>query len=536
MPILDISASKPIQNAEGKRLFRPQRRTLSAETAPALLSGSSGRGGFAAAKMDRLTQDWIGRTGAADQDLFADNKRLRARARDLALNSPFAAKYLQMVQQNVVGAQGIIVQAKVRNQNGKETEATKAVNQRIEQAWNKWCAACTADGRLTFADLQRQAIMTWAREGENLAKAVYGRQYSCGFAVQPLDNDQLDDTIVRTVGTTEIRMGVEVDSLRKPVAYHLWSRHPYDTLPGAQALERVRIPAEFIVHTAVFERPGQTRGYTPMANAMKSMNQYDRYEEAVIVASRASAAKFGVIQQQLAEGWSPDDEDEEGNDRNTDGTAFMSGNTGEIPVLDPGQTFNFTDPRFPTTTHEEFTRTILRNMASGLRVSYASLSSDLSGVNFSSIRAGMLDERDCWMGLQQWFINHFCKPVFVMWLNMALLTELADITLTAEQKDQFEWRARGWDWVDPQKDANAVLLKLGDGLTTRTRELAKMGLDFETIMEEAAAEQKFIDSLKLKLGVDLTGDQSGKGVAAGEEATDLANGGKDKASSAAKSK
>ncbi|HZL27668.1 MAG TPA: phage portal protein, partial [Acidobacteriaceae bacterium] len=283
----------------------PRKRTLGdPETYPnGMLSGGGG-GGFAAAKINRLTMDFIASSRSADQDLFGDNRSLRARARKLALDNPMVRKFLAMLVQNVVGPKGIQMRGAIVNQNGAPTAATKLINTRIEQAWAQWgrMGSCTACGRFSWVELQQMAIKNCGREGENLAKKVLGRQFNpFAFAIQPIDNDQLDDMMMQTNGTGgEIRMGVEVDQYRKPLAYWLWSGHPFDILPGNR--ERKRIPASEIVHTAVWERPAQTRGYTWLAASMLALNQYGRYEEAVIVAARASAAKFGVIQETAAEG------------------------------------------------------------------------------------------------------------------------------------------------------------------------------------------------------------------------------------------
>jgi lambda family phage portal protein len=506
----------------------PSRRTMNPENTPAALQGGGfgGANGFAAARINRLTEDFLVSSRAADQDLFGDNRTLRARARKLAIDNPHARMFLSMLAQNVVGPAGILMQAKIVGANGDATAQTDKFNERVEEEWTRWCAAgsCTADGRFSFTDLQHLAIKNCGREGENLVKAVYGRQFNaCGFALQPLDNDQLDDTMMQnTDGGGQIRMGVEVDPYRRPTAYWLWSSHPNDMLPGSR--ERKRVPAAEIVHTAVWERPGQTRGYTWMAAAILSMNQEYRYQEAVIVAARGSAAKFATIEEEYAEGW-PGDEDAEGDDTNEDGTQLMSGNAGEIMQLAPGQKLNFTDPRFPSNNHKEFTQTILRNIASGLLVSYPTLANDLEGVNFSSIRAGLVTERDNWRVLQRWFITHFLEPIFRAWLRMALLTTLSDVTLSPKQMTQFCWRARGWEWVDPQKDADAAILRMGNLLSTYTQELALFGRDFKETADERAREQKYIEGLQEKyglrnpvtLGTDLAGDQGGKGVAAGDE-------------------
>ena len=524
MSILDLTGATRAFSNEWQTP-KAGKRTLGPASLPAgyATGGGNSQGGFAAAKINRLTMDFLAGNTSADQDLFNDNKRLRARARSLSINNPFAAKFLQMVKQNVVGEAGILVKSTVTGLNGKQTAQTDVINQRIDEEWKRWCTRgrCTADGKFSFVDFQHMAIVNCGREGEDLTKYVFGRQFNeCGFALQPLDNDQLDDTMTQVDlngSGAEVRMGVEVDQYGKPLAYWLYNRHPSDINGGNR--ERKRVPADFINHCAIWQRPGQTRGYSWLAPSMLGLNQYGRYSEAVIVAARASAAKFLVIQQKSAEGgdYTGDDEDAEGEATNKDGTQLMDANAGEALVLDLDQEANFIDPRFPTNTHKDFTQTMLREVASGLLCMYPSLANDLEGVNFSSIRAGLIDERDMWRILQQWFAGSKIIPIRLAWLKVALLTTLSDITLTPKQMEQFTVRGRGWEWVDPMKDAQAIILKLGEGLTTYEIECGKLGYDWQELALQRKKEQEFFQANGIVYGVDITGDQGGKGVAAGDE-------------------
>lgn len=524
MAILDLTGAKRLEGYKPSR----GRRTLDAGSIPGLANSGTGLGGFAAAKINRLTMDFIARSRSADQDLFGDNIRLRSRARKLALDNPHARKFLAMVKQNVVGHNGIRMKSKVTGLNGKDTAATDKINQRIEEEWLRWCrkGRCTADGKFSYIELQQLAIVNIAREGENIVKNVFGRQFNeTGYALQPIDNDQLDDTYVTSLENGgSIRMGVEQDRYRRPTAYHLWNGNPNDIFQDSRL--RTRVPADQIIHSAIWERPGQSRGYTWLSAAILPLNMYGGFEEATLVASRASAAKFVTIQTPYADGMDFEDEDEQGGDQNIDGTKLMTANPGEALVLDPGQEANYIDPRFPMSTYKEFSQAALRSVASGLLVSYPSLANDLEGVNFSSIRAGLLEERDCWRLIQKWFIDHFCEEIRMKWLETALLTTLADITLSRDQMEQVAWMPRGWTWVDPQKDANAIILKLGEGMTTMEKECAEIGMDWMEVAKQRKKEQDYFNKLGVQFGVDITGDQGGKGVAADAEA-DVAKEGAD---------
>ena len=60
-----------------------------------------------------------------------------------------------------------------------------------------------------------------------------------------------------------------------------------------------------------------------------------------------------------------------------------------------------------------------------------------------------------------------------------------------------QWRARGWQWVDPLKDAQAKALELDRNLTTRRRILAERGEDLDEVLAERAAEEALLTSYKL---------------------------------------
>jgi capsid protein len=67
-----------------------------------------------------------------------------------------------------------------------------------------------------------------------------------------------------------------------------------------------------------------------------------------------------------------------------------------MPELPPGQEIQMYDPTFPTQNYGDFVVAVLRALARGLKVSYLTLTGDLRQANYSSMRAGLLPERDHW--------------------------------------------------------------------------------------------------------------------------------------------
>ena len=85
---------------------------------PATKLATAKRSYFKGAQVSRLLLDWIVSPMAADKEIRADLLKLRARARDLARNNPFIRQYLALVTTNVIGPNGIRLQAQVVNNSG----------------------------------------------------------------------------------------------------------------------------------------------------------------------------------------------------------------------------------------------------------------------------------------------------------------------------------------------------------------------------------------------------------------------------------
>ena len=145
----------------------------------------------------------------------------------------------------------------------------------------------------------------------------------------------------------------------------------------------------------------------------------------------------------------------------------------------------------------------------GLGTSYATLSQDLSSVNFSSIRAGLIEEREEWKEGQIWLIENLLDPVFANWLEMGL-TMGAIGTLPLSKFDKFnapKWTGRRWAWVDPLEDVEVARAAVGAGFKSSTQVVTEMGGDLEDIYEEIKEETDLADSL----GLALTSPSAGRG-------------------------
>lgn len=220
----------------------------------------------------------------------------------------------------------------------------------------------------------------------------------------------------------------------------------------------------------------------------------DGYIEAELVAARTGAAKMGFL-------------------KYTDPSAFeapdpekpirIDASPGTIETLQPGLEFQEWSPEHPTAAFPDFVKAVLRQVATGLRVSYNALANDLEGVNYSSMRSGLLIERDMWRVYQEWWIARFLQPVYEAWLSTALLAGGLKLDSRDPRKfNEVRWQPRGWAWVDPEKDVNASVIAISNGLASRTEVLAEKGLDPEEVFERLSEEKDLAE----QYGIEFTGE------------------------------
>jgi lambda family phage portal protein len=365
---------------------------------------------FTGADQSRLMADWLVGNLSTDAEVRANIRLLRARARDLVKNNPWCVGFIDELKNNVVGEVGIMLQARVKTQarGAVKPKLASATNKEIERAWKEWGhhETASASRRLSLVDLEDLAIETIATDGEAFVRRLDGFDNDFGYALQFVDADLVDENFNRPrgAGVNEIRMGVELDSFGAEVGFHVWNRYSSDNtgVPRRHVFYSV---AEML-HLFVPFRPNQTRGITWFAPILTSVRHLDGYETNELVATRASAAKMGFIVNKSPEAISSFEPPKKGA-----GPKKMDTQPGLITELFPGQEFQTFDPTHPSTAYEMFTSTVLRAIARGLKVSYLTLTGDLRQANYSSMRAGLLPERDRWRKLHGWMAEHFCRPV-----------------------------------------------------------------------------------------------------------------------------
>jgi len=460
---------------------------------------------YSAAATNRLTNGWNSTARPAHYDIRRDFNKLVARVRDLSKNNDYIRQYSRLVKTNVVGPQGIVVQSRVPStRNGTET-IDKLAADAVEQHFRNWGKYGSPDvtGQHSWISLQNQVTGAVATEGEALIRRVKGwsgNKYR--YALQVLDVIDLPADANHQHMGNQLVMGIEMNDWGRPVAYHFVQRDVTDETYKHNGRNLLRVPADQLLHIYFPELVMQTRGVSPMTSAMLRLNMLEGYEEAAVVAARLAASTMGFFVR--ADGSTQ----YQGDYQNDDGSFEMSAEPGTLRNLPDGITdVKMFDTNAPHEQYGAFVKSVLRGISGGLGVSYNKLANDLEGVNFSSLRAGELEDREAWKCFQRFMIERFIQPVFEDFVEMALLS--GELTINGKKPNrpsgdymQASYQGRRWAWVDPLKDAQHAQLLLQLGLANRSEIIRDMGKDPQDVWDGLAQENELLESMGIPTQVN----------------------------------
>ena len=453
------------------------------------------------------TTGYFGTTAtSADAELQSSLAQLRSRSRQMVRDSGYAKRAKAILVNNIIGT-GVGLQAQVLGTRG---ELNTRVNDDIERAHREWTRAdnCHTGGALHFSDLERALCGEVVEAGEVLVR-LHMRRFGSSqvpLALEMVEAERLADGVGMpgpTADGNEVRMGVEVDRFGRPVAYYLRQRHAGD-IRGGGGNERVeRVPADQILHLRVTSRWPQTRGEPWFHTAVRKLDDVNEYSQHEISAARASAAYFATITTPESQNPLMDAEDDTGQ-------GMMDIAPLTIQELRPGEELSFHTPNRPNSAFSEFMRAMLREIAAGVGTSYESLSRDYSQSNYSSSRLALLDDRDGYRALQQWWVRSFREPLYHLWLGQAVVARAipaVPVDAYATDMERYRavlWKLRGWTWVDPTKEVNAYKEAVKAGFTTVTDVIAQTGggMDIEDVIATRKRELAMLDEADIE--VDTT--------------------------------
>ena len=452
----------------------------------------------------------VGNPGAVAALAFTQNE-LRAKSRDLVRRNAWAAAGVEAFVSNAIGT-GIKPQSMLADQSRREA---------VQSLWWDWCEEADAAGLTDFYGLQSLACRAMLEGGECLVRLRYRRLEDglpVGLQLQLLESEHLPATLNTDLPSGNvIRSGIEFDKLGRRVAYHLYRSHPCDgslaPMSGTGGMDTVRVPASEVIHLFRPLRPGQIRGEPWLARALVKLNELDQYDDAELVRKKTAAMFAGFITR-----LSPEDNLMGEGLSDANGAALAGLEPGTMQILEPGEDVKFSQPADVGASYSEFLRMQFRAVAAAMGITYEMLTGDLTQVNYSSIRAGLLEFRRRCEAIQHGVIVHqLCRPIFRTWMDQAVLEgglQLPGYSRRRREYQAAKWIPQGWQWVDPKKEFDAMLTAIRAGLLSRSEAISAFGYDAEDIDREIAADNQRADELGLVFDSDPRHDKASANAAA----------------------
>lgn len=452
----------------------------------ARVAGEVMRRHYEGAAAGRRTQGWNRSSGDANAVIGPALGRLRATARDLVRNNPYAESALATIVDHTVGW-------------GIEPKP-EPMNAQALAAWKAWADStdCDAEGRQNFVGLQKLVMRTMVESGEVLIRRRLRRPEDglpIPLQLQVLDPDFLDTTKDTATGLPSsggsiIIQGVEFDALGRRVAYWLHREHPGSVTGGP--LDSVRVPAESILHVFRPLRPGQVRCPSWFAPVLLRFKDFDDLEDAQQMKQKIAAC-LSVI----------------ASDPDGINAPLGTANDSAAPPIDmlqpgailsvaPGRDVKVVSP--PSVDgYDEYSRTVLRAIAAGLGVTYEDLTGDYQGMPFSAARMSRLSH---WARVDDWrwrvLIPQFCDPVWRWVMQAAAIAGRVQTPTPPEAR----WSAPPAPMIDPANEGLALQRLIRNGLETLPGVLRERGYDPDEFFNEMAASNEKLDELGLVLDCD----------------------------------
>ena len=423
---------------------------------------------------------WSGAQSMPSPVLSAHAARgtLAARARFAVSNNPLAASGLEAWVTSLVGT-GVKMQSRHVDKSIRETLASR---------FEAWTDEADADEATDFYGIQAAAARSMVVAGEAFVLML---NTSAGLKLRLIDPEQVDASYTAPLANgTQVIQGIEVDADGKRLAYHIFSERPGQMTGFTR--ERRRVPAEDVCHLYRPLWPGMMRGISFFAPVLLRMNDHDQSRDSQQVRQKAGAMLAGFIRSADGAG-SPMDGEQNG--------SVMGGGLepGTLKYLAPGEEIVFSNPPAIGMDAIAFMRLTEREIAVGLGVPSYLLNGDLSDVNYSSIRAGLVSFRERVEALQHSvLVYQFLRRVYQRWATMEVLS--GKVQTTVEAALPAVWVTPRQAWVDPLKDAEAEIMLVNNGMKSRREVVASRGIDIEALDAEIASDKARAEGLGLVFG------------------------------------
>jgi lambda family phage portal protein len=440
------------------------------------------------ASKGRRMKNWRAKSTSANAEIAGAAQTLRARSRDLVRNDGWAKRAVEIMAECSVGG-GIIP---------KPDTGSDRLDREIAEAFEEWNTEADAGGQHDFYGLQDLAVNTIVESGDVLMRRRRRRAsdgLSVPMQIQLMEPDHLDVTHLKNASNGfDIIQGIELDLLNRRQAYWLYPTHPGEVgLLRPMRFTSVRVPADQIAHGYRMTRPGQIVGVPWLAAAMIDLRDLADYENAEQVRKKIEACFAAFVTNQDLSGAQTtigeESEDEDGR--------IESFEPGMIEYLEPGEGVEFAQPN-PSSGYDSYTRARLHKISTAMGMPYQLLTGDVSRVNWSSYKAGIVPFKQMVRRFQKRTVMPMvCAPAWRWFIEAAFASGRV-----SELNYRAQWTLPGFEPIDRQKELIADKMEARLGQASVDEQIRRTGRDPEKVRAEIKTWAAQVDADELVFDSD----------------------------------
>lgn len=472
---------------------------------------------------------WRPPNRSADADIMRDQATVRARARDLERNHPYARQTIRMSRLGVVGTKLKYSCRPDWRFLGIDEEEARRWAQEFERVWESYAHSpnfwIDAGRRVDFTGLMGLVHDADVMDGEALVAFEWDESRRWRSCWQVVDVDRLCNPN-GAPDSNYLRSGIALDERSAPVGYHIRNGHPHDIglTDTVRSMTWSFVPRwsgygrANICHTYEMHRAGQTRGMSTFAPVIRAMRMGQEYGELALAAAALQASFAAVLtsaapSDQIADMIDAiESEDSTGNAitdyalehlrkmagyYGQDGINFMIAGT-KVQHLAPGDTLDLKNPGQHMAAFAEFQSAKVKEYAAGTGTDPIAVSQDFANVNYSSAkmaaainyRAYAERRRRLGQGVGMHAVGaHLDELVFSGGMKLPKGLNPLDYFDAKHALVAGEFLTQGAPNLDPLKEIQALQNELMLGVSTIQQACAERGVDYLDMLDQLAREK-----------------------------------------------
>ena len=474
------------------------------------------------ASLDKKTlKTWRPLHLSAISDIENHLQLLRSRAFDLSINSPLGAAIIATLTAGVIG-QGLRLFPRPRfNELGMTAEQARAWNRKVKSEFALWSAGADFLRRNSFEELQRIAFQSSLSDGDCfclIKRDLPNEANPYSLRLQLVESARVSNPITNGVtlfadmkyGNNRIVNGIEVDKAGRLIACHISNRlwNEYSATEPELTWQRVKFFGDKtgcrnVLQIASDDRPDNFRGVPLLAPVIESLKQLSRYVDSELTSSivRTFFSLFFTQERTnltLNDIAGTDDKAKEELD-----VSEIKIGAGTLTALPEGVNVQTVSSQQSQNVFDSFTTSLIKQICAAVNLPYEAVMKNFNS-SYSASRAALLQAQNEFNRRKSYFETDFLQPIYEQFLTEAIAIGRIDAPGYFDDANKkrawlnAEWYSPISKALDAQKEINASILRLQNGLSTYEKEIAESaGEDLDDIIQTLSQERAMLKTVDL---------------------------------------